>query len=136
MPAKKPKCNFTLICDDIREEVGNKISMMGVYAKDIFVPKFPFTFPKLCFVINYENIKGGDIFSAELLDPSGNRIGKKVKGGPPEHIKGYTRFQFHMIISPVTAKEEGNYKLITLINDDEKSKNEKNFAIKKPDEVG
>jgi len=136
MPAKKPKFNFAIICDDIREEIGNKISFMGVYTKDIFVPKFPFTFPRLCFVMNYENIKGGDIFSAELIDPSGKQIGKKVKGGPPEHIKGYIRFQFHMIVSPLIAKEEGNYKLIALINANGKSKKEINFAIKKPDEVG
>ncbi len=70
MPTRRPKFNFVIICDDIRTEVGNKISMMGVYQKDIFVPRFPYIFPKLCFVINYENIKGGDTFLIKFIGQS------------------------------------------------------------------
>jgi hypothetical protein len=35
-------------CDDIRQEVGNKFSLMGCYAADLLVPAFPITVPKLC----------------------------------------------------------------------------------------
>jgi hypothetical protein len=35
-------------CDDVRQEIGNKFSLMGCYGTDLYVPAFPFTLPKLC----------------------------------------------------------------------------------------
>jgi len=37
-----------IYCDDIRQEVGNKRSFMGVYVADLVVPSFPIALPKLC----------------------------------------------------------------------------------------
>ena len=37
-----------LWCDDIRQEVGNKPSFMGVYTSALVVPQLPLTLPKLC----------------------------------------------------------------------------------------
>jgi hypothetical protein len=39
-------------CDDIREEVGGKLSFMGIYSNDMIVPGFPFVLPKLCIAVN------------------------------------------------------------------------------------
>ena len=38
----------TIWCDDVRMEVGNKMSLMGVYSNVLLVPTFPFTLLKLC----------------------------------------------------------------------------------------
>jgi hypothetical protein len=38
----------TLFCDDIRHEIGGKLSYIGVYSGGLFVPAFPVTLPKLC----------------------------------------------------------------------------------------
>lgn len=35
-------------CDDIRQEVGNKYSLMGCYGNELLVKKFPALLPKLC----------------------------------------------------------------------------------------
>lgn len=35
-------------CDDVRQEVGNKYSLMGCYGAELFVPSFPVVLPKLC----------------------------------------------------------------------------------------
>ncbi|MBL8268045.1 hypothetical protein [Steroidobacter sp.] len=35
-------------CDDIRHEVGNKLSFMGVYTGGLVVPTLPTTLPRLC----------------------------------------------------------------------------------------
>lgn len=37
----------TTICDDIRQEVGGKFSLIGVYNGVMYVPQFPVTLPKL-----------------------------------------------------------------------------------------
>lgn len=35
-------------CDDVRQELGNKFSLMGVYSMSLNVSSFPATLPKLC----------------------------------------------------------------------------------------
>lgn len=39
---------YTIFCDDLRQEVGNKISYMGVFQGMMFVQAFPVTLPKFC----------------------------------------------------------------------------------------
>ena len=46
---KAPKHEFTLLCDDIRQEMGGKTSLMGLYDHHIVVPQVPFVLPKVCF---------------------------------------------------------------------------------------
>lgn len=43
-----PRHVETLFCDDIRHEIGGKLSYIGVYSGGLFVPAFPVTIPKLC----------------------------------------------------------------------------------------
>lgn len=37
-----------IFCDDIRQEVGNKLSYIGCYQGELFVPMAPVALPKLC----------------------------------------------------------------------------------------
>lgn len=39
-------------CDDVRQEIGNKFSLMGCYGTDLYVPTFPITLPKLCVFVH------------------------------------------------------------------------------------
>jgi len=43
----------TIFCEDIREEVGGKLSFMGVYTGAMVVPALPFIIPRLCLRIRY-----------------------------------------------------------------------------------
>lgn len=43
-----PRHVETLFCDDVRHEVGGKLSFIGVYSGGLFVPAFPVTLPRLC----------------------------------------------------------------------------------------
>ncbi|NMQ06322.1 hypothetical protein E4Q08_14205 [Candidatus Accumulibacter phosphatis] len=42
----------TVFCDDIRHELGGKLSYIGVYSGMLFVPIFPATLSKLCLAMN------------------------------------------------------------------------------------
>lgn len=42
----------TIFCDDIRHEMGGKLSYIGVYSGRLIVSKFPVTLPKLCLALN------------------------------------------------------------------------------------
>lgn len=45
------------VCDDIRQEVGNKYSLIGCYGSSMLVNAFPVVLPKLCaFVRTYTAI--------------------------------------------------------------------------------
>lgn len=39
---------WATFCDDVRQEVGNKLSYLGVYGPNLIVPMFPTTLIKLC----------------------------------------------------------------------------------------
>lgn len=41
----------TVFCDDIRQEVGNKLSYMGIYFSEMTIPTAPLVLPKLCVAI-------------------------------------------------------------------------------------
>ena len=43
---------FTIFCDDIRQEIGGKLSYIGVYGAQMFVPSFPISLPKLCLAMS------------------------------------------------------------------------------------
>lgn len=42
----------TIYCDDVRLEVGNKQSLMGIYLNELWVAACPTTLPKICIVVN------------------------------------------------------------------------------------
>ena len=131
MPERKPKIVHTIICDDIREEIGNKITFVGAYGLDIFTKKIPFIFPKLCFVNFVRDIKSGDSISIELINPSGKRLGNIITNTMPKNGVGHeTKTAIFAIFSPLTIQEEGLHKLKITFNDDDKSKNEFAFNIK------
>jgi hypothetical protein len=49
------KPNFSvLFCDDIRHEVGGKVSLMGIYGSHLLVPSMPLHLPKLAIHFNIE----------------------------------------------------------------------------------
>jgi hypothetical protein len=52
---------FALFGDDVRAEIGGKLSLMGLYQADMFFPdsmRFPIGLPKLVILIMYYEIQG------------------------------------------------------------------------------
>jgi hypothetical protein len=45
----RPHLNFTLLCDDVRQEMGGKISLMGIF-ENVYAPLFPAIHPRLATV--------------------------------------------------------------------------------------
>ena len=129
MARKQPKFEYAIICDDIRQEIGNKLTFVGVYQDQIIVPAFPFTFPKLCFFIQYADIKEGDQFLLELQDPAHNIIDKAINIVVPAGQKS-ARMRMFGIYSPMRVEKEGQYALGITVNGNEKKKDEVVVNIK------
>jgi len=49
---KSVRIDYVLMCEDIRAEVGNKSSAMGIFTDDVGVLQFPIQFPKFCFLVH------------------------------------------------------------------------------------
>lgn len=45
-----PRHAWTIFCEDIRQEVGNKNSFMGIYNGEMIFDEFPSYLPKLCVI--------------------------------------------------------------------------------------
>src|SRR5437773_6354290 len=58
---------YTLFCDDVRLEVGNKLSYMGVF-QSIVVPQLPVWLPKLA-VVNHWRGEGAHLSEVRILMP-------------------------------------------------------------------
>jgi hypothetical protein len=129
MPRKQPKFEYSIICDDIRQEVGNKLTFVGTYQDLIVVPKLPFTFPKLCFFVQYGDISAGDRFLLELADPSNKIIDKAINITVPAGQKS-GKMRLFGVFSPIRVEKEGQYTLGVTINGNEKKKQEILFNVK------
>ena len=58
---------YTLFCDDVRLELGNKLSYMGVF-QNIVVPQLPVWLPKLA-VVNHWRGDGAHLSEVRILMP-------------------------------------------------------------------
>lgn len=48
---------YTIVCDDVRDEKGNKLSLMGIYQRDIVLPQIPGMMKQLTIVLFLEDLK-------------------------------------------------------------------------------
>jgi len=79
-----------ILCDDVREETGNKYSLMGVYGAELVFANLPALLPKLCLSVMLNDVKadfGECNVTVKLpetdptqirLDVSGNIIGQNI----------------------------------------------------------
>src|SRR5881628_3312045 len=58
---------YTILCDDVRLEIGNKLSYMGVF-QSIVVPQLPVWLPKLA-VVNHWRGEGAHLSEVRILMP-------------------------------------------------------------------
>tara|TARA_R110002072_G_scaffold113009_2_gene242425 strand:+ start:1214 stop:1639 length:426 start_codon:yes stop_codon:yes gene_type:complete len=63
-------------CDDIRHEIGGKVSLIGCYANHLFSEGFPLTAPKLCVHLRIltDPLFEPTPFSAVITDSEGKEI--------------------------------------------------------------
>jgi hypothetical protein len=66
-PETKLELVYTLFCDDVRLELGNKLSYMGVF-QNIVVPQLPVWLPKLA-VVNHWRGEGAHLSEVRILLP-------------------------------------------------------------------
>ena len=69
----KPSLNFTLVCDDVRQEVGGKISLMGIF-ENIYASQFPAVHPRLAVVNEWSDGNGEFEALLRILSPDRKNV--------------------------------------------------------------
>jgi len=64
----KPSLNFTLLCDDVRQEMGGKISLMGIF-ENVYANSFPAVHPRLATVNEWADGLGEFETTLRILSP-------------------------------------------------------------------
>ena len=108
---KAPKHEFTLLCDDIRQEMGGKTSLMGLYDHHIVVPEVPFVLPKVCFFSKFSRMDGQFKFSFSVVSPSGERK-DIIRDSDVQIPEGAKEGTFNVIASPFEVGAEGVFEVI------------------------
>jgi len=88
---------YIIFCDDVREEVGNKLSLMGVYSKKIVFPSLPVVMRSFHIVVIFENLKKNfkrfnlvfNLPEAKPLEVSGTPPAPKDKNENMNLLLGY-----------------------------------------------
>ncbi len=90
---------YTLICDDVRIEMGNKMSLMGIF-QNIVLPQFPATVIKFAVVNHWE---GAGTYTSELrvVGPGGRETVRSRPtsfkigiGGRADNVTFFTNVTF------------------------------------------
>ncbi len=108
---KAPKHEFTLLCDDIRQEMGGKTSLMGLYDHHIVVPEVPFSLPKVCFFSKFSRMDGQFKFSFSVVSPGGERK-DIIRDSDVQIPEGAKEGTFNVIASPFDVGAEGVFEVI------------------------
>jgi len=121
---------FALICDDIRQEVGNKVSLMGVYGKDVIVPDIPYVFPKICLWLVIEEAKI-EIHNLKIVVTAPQSDPITIDLPAPPNQKTPQDIRIGMTIAPLKVFAEGKVKIQISKGNDLKPFVSHQFEIKK-----
>ncbi len=110
----KPRLNFTLICDDVRQEMGGKFSLMGLF-ESIYASTFPALHHRFAIVNEWSGGKGEFSIRIRLLTPDRTQVLSESES----QLTLFNESQRHRDISiryNTTFKAPGTYWVETLVD--------------------
>jgi uncharacterized protein DUF6941 len=110
---KNLKLLYTLMCDDVRLEAGNKLSFMGVF-QNIFVQELPVSLIKFA-VVNHWQGQGNYLSEVRILTPDRQQPVVVSQPTPFEISAGGFADNISFFVN-VTFQTAGRYVVQTLIN--------------------
>lgn len=120
-----PRELFSVVCDDIRIEEGNKASLMGIYSEGLIVPKIPFLMPRLCLFQELDAVEKIKNFRVELRGPKVN-----IKAALRPSKEPQQKISLRVMFGPVEFEEEGDYRFDTYLDESSDPIATKRFFVK------
>jgi Family of unknown function (DUF6941) len=122
----------TILCDDVRQEIGEKMSLMGIYSKDIVVNKVPAILPFINLIVMFEDIKEPfDNIFVSLITPESEPI--QVSYPPPPGLEKGKDVNIIIGFSPFRLNAIGPAKFEIRFSKNEKPRIVHRFSIKTSD---
>lgn len=112
-PTKNLKLLYTLFCDDVRLEAGNKLSFMGVF-QNIMVQQLPVSLIKFA-VVNHWQGTGSYLSEVRILTPDRQQAVVVSQPTPFEIASGGFADNISFFVN-VTFPAAGQYVVQTLID--------------------
>jgi hypothetical protein len=112
-PQSDLKLVYTLFCDDVRLEAGNKLSFMGVF-QNIMVPQLPADLIKFA-VVNHWQGQGRYLSEVRILTPDRQRYVVVSQPTSFEIAAGGFADNIHFFVN-VQFPSSGQYLVQTLVN--------------------
>ncbi len=113
----KPALTYTILCDDVRQELGGKFSLMGLF-ESIYANTFPAVHPRFAIVNEWTGGKGEFTLKIRLLSPDR----REVLSESEAKISLFSENQKHRDISirfNTTFKTQGTYWIETLLDNEQ-----------------
>jgi hypothetical protein len=120
-----PREVFSIICDDIRYERGNKISLMGIYTGGIVVARLPLTLIKLCLFQHIEDARDVKTIRIEIRGP---KLHQKLEVASDDPSK--SKLRISVTFGAVHLQEEGDYRIETYLDASKTPVVTKTFDVK------
>ena len=127
-----PKLEHVLICEDIRKEEGNKITLVGVLGANIVIGEpveFPVRLQQLCVFLRWKQVSGGEEVYLSIAY-EGDEFFKTSKPAvlvKPAILQDYSQLSFHFPGFPV--KGFGEYRVRVYLGDPDTLQDEWSFWI-------
>ena len=109
----KIQLNYTICCDDVRLEVGNKLSLMGVFHQ-IVVQEFPVTLLKFAVISQWRG-EGRHTSEVRILSPDRQQAVVLAEPSPFEIMPGGVANNVSFFFN-VAFHAPGRYKVQTLVD--------------------
>lgn len=112
---------ISFVCDDIRREVGNKRSLMGIY-DDVVVESVPTLMPKICLAVSFRKVKKVFIsvksIRVTLKNPDGGKT-EIPEFNPPANSKIGLNHNLDLFVIPFKIDQTGTYTWEIRFNNEE-----------------
>lgn len=117
-----------IFCDDIRQEIGNKVSFMGCYQGELFVPFVPLMLPKLCVQVTVTTTVERPLKALTVrLDQGTNQLavieisGDELARAIPPATEDTTRLaaSVGVMLAPFTITEPGQLRVMVITEEGE-----------------
>lgn len=112
----KPRLAYTIVCDDVRQELGGKFSLMGLF-ESIYANAFPAIHPRFAIVNEWTGGKGEFKVKIRLLSTNKQEILSESEA----RLNLYSETQRHRDISVrfnTTFATPGTYWIEMLLDDE------------------
>lgn len=116
---KVAKNIYMILCDDIREETGNKNSLIGVYSDSVIVKQTPTILPKISLYVMLKKItRTFNEIKIKSFFPKSNP--QNYIMATPSHFDIGTSLSFGLTISPFRITSPGKARFELYVDNEEK----------------